>query len=132
MATIGIDEVEGRTARDVIHPRMSASDADAPIGELRAWFAGSTSRRLAVLVDADGRFAGTTAAPPWPRTARRLARYPSARDIDPGREHAARRATSALAAASRRVPVVEADGRLVGVVALDKNLTCFCGTSAPV
>jgi CBS domain-containing protein len=34
----------------------------------------------------------------------------------------------ALATPSRRVPVVDEDGRLIGVVAIDKHLAGFCGT----
>jgi len=34
----------------------------------------------------------------------------------------------ALQTAARRVPVVDADGRLVGVVAVTSDLASFCGT----
>jgi CBS domain-containing protein len=38
----------------------------------------------------------------------------------------------ALASDSRRVPVVDADGRLLGVVAITGDLQCFCGTGSQV
>ncbi|MBA3746622.1 MAG: hypothetical protein H0W96_03905, partial [Solirubrobacterales bacterium] len=36
----------------------------------------------------------------------------------------------ALQTDARRVPVIDADGKLVGVVAVTGDLTSFCGTSS--
>lgn len=130
MPDIAIDEAEGLSARDLVHTKLTATPAAATIGELRAFFAASANRRLAVLVD-DGRFAGLLAPADVPA---------SGADAAPVRDHARpgptvaadAPAAEALAAAlgeeSRRVPVVEADGTLVGVVALDADRRHFCGT----
>ncbi|WP_372790895.1 CBS domain-containing protein [Paraconexibacter sp.] len=131
MANIGIGETEGLTARDVIHPRMTASDADAPVGALRAWFDASGSRRLAVLVDATGNYVGVVTPDDLPDDdgvpAREVARSGVTVHADSPADLAGELAREEP---SRRVPVVDDEGTLLGVVALDEDRTRFCGTTA--
>jgi CBS domain-containing protein len=132
MPRLRIDEADGLTVADITHIRFTALPASATVGDVRAWFAQSSSRRLAFVADgerylgsltpadvaggADGdRLAvevaqdGPTVAPEAPAT--------SGRDL-------------ALLTESRRVPVVDADGRLLGVVAVTGDLQSFCGTGS--
>jgi CBS domain-containing protein len=130
MAKTKIDEAAGLTVADVIHGRFSALPATATIGEVRDWFAASTSRRMAFLAD-DGRYAGS------------LVPEDLAGDVDPARPAAGvaqlgptvlpdAPATEgeqlALQTPARRVPVVDGDGRLIGVVSVTEDLQAFCGT----
>jgi len=125
-----ISQTEGLTARSVMHAQFTAMPATATIGDVREWFATSASRRVAFLID-DERYAGsltpaqvadegdparpavelaeqgTTVAPDAPAT--------TGRDL-------------ALLTSSRRVPVVDDGGRLLGVVAVTSDLQSFCGT----
>jgi CBS domain-containing protein len=125
-----LDGAAGLTALDVIHGRFTALPANATIGEVRAWFAASSSRRMAVLADA-GRYVGSLT----------LAHVTG--DLDPGRpasevsEHGPTIAPDAPASAgeqlalltdARRVPVVDGDGQVLGIVSVTNDLTAFCGT----
>jgi CBS domain-containing protein len=126
-----IDEAEGLTVTDIIHAKFTALPATATVGDVRAWFAASTSRREAFVADGD-RYVGSltpadvegdvdpaglavdvaqqdgpTVAPDAPAT--------TGRDL-------------ALLTETRRVPVVDSDGRLLGVVAVTGDLQSFCGT----
>jgi CBS domain-containing protein len=126
-----IDEAEGLTVADITHAKFTALPATATVGDVRAWFAASTSRRQAFVADGD-RYVGSltpadvedggdparpavevaqrdgpTVAPDAPAT--------TGRDL-------------ALLTDTRRVPVVDSDGRLLGVVAVTGDLQSFCGT----
>jgi CBS domain-containing protein len=130
MPRVRIDEADGLTVADITHTRFGALPATATVGEVRAWFAQSASRRLAFIADgerylgsltpedvADGAQAeqpavtvaqnGPTVAPDAPAT--------TGRDL-------------ALLTDSRRVPVVDREGHLLGVVAVTGDLQSFCGT----
>jgi CBS domain-containing protein len=130
MPRLKIHEADGLTVADIIHIRFSALPASATVGDVRAWFDESASRRLAFLADGDrylgsltaqdvadvadaGRPAtevaqdGPTVSPDAPAT--------TGRDL-------------ALLSEARRVPVVDGDGRLLGVVAVTGDLQSFCGT----
>ena len=132
MPRLRIDEADGLTVADITHVRFSALPASATVDEVRAWFAQSTSRRLAFVADGDrylgsltpadvaGDVDGTrpavdvaqdgpTVAPEAPAT--------TGRDL-------------ALVSEARRVPVVDAGGRLLGVVAVTGDLQSFCGTGS--
>ena len=114
---------------DVTHSKFKALPVTATVGEVQQWFQSSTSRQMALLAD-DGRYAG------------RLLRGevdgldPSAAAADHARrgetvapdEPESRGREVALATPGLRVPVVDADGRLVGIVALTTDLQGFCGT----
>ncbi|HEV2787046.1 MAG TPA: CBS domain-containing protein [Solirubrobacteraceae bacterium] len=132
MPRLRIDEAEGLTVGDITHIRFSALPADATVGDVRDWFAQSTSRRLAFLADGD-RYVGS------------LTPTDVAGDADPGRAAAEvaqdgptvspqAPATEgrdlALLSDARRVPVVDAEGRLLGVVAVTGDMQSFCGTGS--
>jgi CBS domain-containing protein len=135
MPKILIDDVDGRSAADVMHPTLTTIAADATVADVRAYFATSSSRRLAVLVDGE-RYVGAidaeelAAAEADPAAAARtlVRREPL---VAPDTAAQAAR-DHALATPSRRVPVVDGGGRLVGVVAIDKHLAGFCGTETAV
>jgi CBS domain-containing protein len=130
MAKTRIEEAAGLTVADVIHAKFTALPASATIGDVRDWFAASTSRRMAFLAH-DDRYAGS------------LVPEDVAGDLDPARPatDVAQRGPTvlpdapathgqeiALRTAARRVPVVDHDGRLLGVVSVTTDLTAFCGT----
>lgn len=131
MARTQLDEAPELTAADVVHSRLSALPGDSTVADVRAWFAASTHRRLAVLAAEDGRYAGSLTpedvqgdldpARPAADVARR---EPTVAPDDP----ATRAREVALEAPARRVAVVAGDGRLVGVVAITPDLQSFCGT----
>lgn len=129
MARTRLDEAADLTVADVTHSQFKALPAGATVGEVQEWFQHSTSRQMALLAD-DGRYAG------------RLLRgdldgvdaSESAADfaergvtVAPG-EPASRGEEIALATPGLRVPVVDADGRLVGIVAVTTDRQGFCGT----
>ncbi|HEY4277975.1 MAG TPA: CBS domain-containing protein [Conexibacter sp.] len=124
-----LTELDGLTAADVIHPRLSSLPASATIAEVRDFFAASSSRRLAVFADGE-RFVGSIevdapslSADPADAASAHAAQGPT---IAPDASAVAAR-DLALAQPSRRVPVVDDGGRLLGVVAIDKHLQRFCG-----
>jgi CBS-domain-containing membrane protein len=130
MARTPLEEATGLTAADVVHKRFSALPVDATIAQVRDWFAASSHRRVAVLVD-QRRYAGT------------LTRDDLGGDLDPLRPaadlaspgptvtpEAPADAAHKLATATPvlRVPVVDHDGTLIGVVGITDDLAAFCGT----
>jgi CBS domain-containing protein len=130
MANTRIAESADLTVADVLHEKFSALPATATIGEVRDWFAVSDSRRMAFLADG-------------PRYAGSIPRAHVSGDIDPARpatevaldgptvppEASAVHASEiALQTDARRVPVVDHDGRLLGVVSVAHDLASFCGT----
>jgi len=130
MAHTRLDEATALTVADVVHRKFSALPADATVGAVRAWFAASTSRRMAFLAD-DERYAGS------------LTPADVAGELDPSRPAAdlahegptvlpdapaSEGEQLALRTEARRVPVVDRDGRLIGVVSVTEDLQAFCGT----
>ena len=131
MAVTRLDEATGLTVADVTHSRFSALPATATVAEVREWFAASESRRLALLVDED-RYVGSlvpedlaAAAADPARPAAELAQRGATVSPD---EPAKRGEELALGSGTLRAPVVDADGRLLGVVAVTADLQGFCGT----
>jgi CBS domain-containing protein len=130
MAKIRTDAADGLTVQAVMHAQPSALPASATIGDVRDYFAASASRRLALLVGEDGRFAGsltpaqlTTGDPARPAV-EVAERDPTVAPDEPavtGRD-------VALQTDTRRVAVVDDGGRLIGVVAVTGDLQSFCGT----
>jgi CBS domain-containing protein len=130
MAKTQIDDAAGLTAADVIHAKFSALPATATIGDVRAWFAASTSRRMAFLVDGE-RYAGSVTSEDiagdidGTRPATEVARLgPTIAPEAP----ATQGHEVALQTEARRVPVVDHDGRLLGVLSVTTDLKGFCGT----
>lgn len=132
MPEIAIDDAAGLTAADLVHVKLTATDAGASVGDVQAFFAASSSRRLAVLADRAGAFAGVLTredvegAPDPAAPARDVARPGPTVAPDASAEEAR---AAVMHLPSRRVPVVAADGTFVGVVALDESRTHFCGTA---
>jgi CBS domain-containing protein len=130
MAKIRTDAVDDLTVEAVMHAQLSTLPPGATIGDVRDYFAASTSRRLAFVVDEDGRFVGSLTPADigdgdGARPAADVAdRGPTVTPDEPavtGRD-------LALRTDARRVPVIDGDGRLVGVVAVTGDLQSFCGT----
>jgi CBS domain-containing protein len=125
-----VDEAAGLTVADVVHRRFTALPASSTIGEVSDWFAASSSRRMAVLAD-DGRYVGSltpadVAGQGDPgRPAAEVAK--PGPTITPGAPASAGEELALLTEA-RRVPVVDGDGRLLGIVSVTGDLTSFCGT----
>lgn len=129
MANIRTDEADGLTVQDIMHARFSTLPATATVGDVRDYFAASTSRRLAFLAADDGVYAGSLTPE---RVADGDPHRPAAEVADTGPTVSPADAATtgrdlALRNDSRRVPVVD-DGHLLGVVAVTGDLQNFCGT----
>jgi CBS domain-containing protein len=124
-----LEDIEGATAADLMHRRITTLPASATVAELRAYFAESTSHKLALLVEGE-RYVGSLQAPA----------LDGAPDSAPAGGYADRGDTvlpdvpadlareRAMAMPSSRLPVVDADGRLVGIIAINSRRDGFCGT----
>jgi CBS domain-containing protein len=130
MANTRIAEAADLTVADVLHEKFSALPATATIGEVRDWFSASDSRRMAFLADG-------------PRYAGSIPRAHVSGDVDPAgpatevaldgptvppEASAVHASEIALQTEARRVPVVDHEGRLLGVVSVTHDLASFCGT----
>ena len=114
---------DGLTVADVMHGELEALPPTATVGDVRDWLAVSEQRRLALIADGV-RFVGalTAADVAGDDGASRAA-------VDVARRHPtlAPDATAAdgrdlvCKSPERRVPVVDGEGRLVGVLALTSN-----------
>ena len=112
--------------------RSSArSRRQSTIADVRAYFAASTSRRQAFVVD-DGRYVGSLTPGRRRETPTPTALAADVADRDGPTIGLDAPATTgrdlALLTDRRRVPVIDEDGKLVGVVAVTGDLTSFCGT----
>ena len=124
-----LEDTEGATAADLMHRRITTLPASATLGELRAYFAESTSHKLALLVE-DERYVGSLVADaldgaPESDAAGGFAERGETVLPDVPADLARERA---MAMASSRLPVVDADGRLVGIIAINSRRDGFCGT----
>jgi CBS-domain-containing membrane protein len=131
MARTPLDEATQLSAVDVIHKRFTALPADSTVGQVRDWFAASSHRKIAVLTS-HRRYAGSLTredlageADPLRRAAELAHPGPTVTPETPA--HAAH--TLAIATPALRVPVVDHDGNLIGVVGVTDDLAGFCGTS---
>lgn len=125
------DAIGNLTVADVMHRHLTTLPASTTVDELRAYFDTSGSRRLALIVD-DGRYVGSIEASELPGDADGAATLTA---------YAVRHATIApgalatearergVAEPSRRIPVVDDAGTLVGIVAVTRTLDGFCGVS---
>ena len=131
MARVNVAQSDRLTAGDVTHKRCTTLPADATVGDVRAWFAESSHRRMALLTD-NGRYAGS------------LLRADVDGEIDEHAPAAARARLGPTVAANaaaeagyeiatrtdaRRVPVVDHDGMFVGVLSVTEDLQGFCGAA---
>jgi CBS domain-containing protein len=129
MARTPLDVTGGMDCADVLHSRFSALPSTATVGDVRQWFDESAHRKMAFLADEDvyrGSLTRDDVADPadGARLAADVARPgPTVSpDVPASTGHEMAIATGAL-----RVPVVDADGRLLGVVAVTEDLLGFCG-----
>jgi CBS domain-containing protein len=130
VAKTRLEEADSLTVAEVIHRRFTTLPASATVGEVSDWFAASSSRRMAILAD-DGRYVGSltpadvTGALDSGRPAAEVAKDgPTVAPDAPARTGE----ELALTTESRRVPVVDREGRLLGIVSVTGDLTSFCGT----
>ena len=132
MAHTKLEEAASLTVADVVHRKFSTLPADATIGAVRDWFAASTSRRMAFLADGE-RYLGSLTRDdvdvdgdldPGAPAAGVAHAGPTVRPEAPASEGE----QLALRTDARRVPVVDGDGRLLGVVSVTEDRQAFCGT----
>lgn len=130
MPRVRIDQADGLTVGDITHIRFSALPADATVGDVRAWFAKSASRRLAFIADGERYLGSLTPDDVAGDGGAERAAVEVARDgpVVAPEAPAATGRDLALQSDARRVPVVDGDGRLLGVVAVTGDLQSFCGT----
>ncbi len=129
MARTPLDTSTDLACADVLHGRFEALPLTATIDDVRRWFAASSHRKMAFLADGD-RYVGQltredVAEPLDPRLiAADVAR--SGPTIAP--EAPARSGHElAVASGALRVPCVDGEGRLLGVVAVTEDRAGFCG-----
>ena len=131
MPKIRIDDADALTVADITHAKFTALPATATIGDVRDWFAASTSRRQAFVAD-EGRYVGSLTPEDVANADPARPAVEVAQDgptITPDAPAATGR-DLALLTESRRVPVVDGDGILLGVVAVTGDLQSFCGTAS--
>ncbi len=124
-----LDDAIGLSAADVIHKQFSALPATATVGDVREWFAASSHRQMALLAD-EGRYAGSLSREDVAGDhADDVAALKIARNGPTIAPEAPARAGHelALSTGTRRVPVVDRDGKLLGVVGVTDDLAAFCG-----
>jgi CBS-domain-containing membrane protein len=130
MARTSLGDATHLTAADVLHKRFSALPAEATVAQVRDWFAESSHRKIAVLAD-DRRYAGTLTHDDIGRDRdlnRPAADFASSGPTVTPEASAQRAYELAIATPGLRVPVVDHDGTLVGVVGVTDDLGGFCGT----
>ncbi|HEX3873474.1 MAG TPA: hypothetical protein VHW26_04970 [Solirubrobacteraceae bacterium] len=130
MANVQIDEIDDLTVTAITHAQLSTISATATVADARAYFAASTSRRSALVVDGERYVGGLTPADLPADGDPTLPILPLARPgatVGPD-DPASLGRDLALSAESRRIPVVDADQRLLGVVAVNRTREWFCGT----
>ena len=122
-------EAEGLTAAEVMHRHISTLPVSVTVGDVREYFAASASRRVALLVDGD-RYLGSIPATELPADIDPAG--PAAVHAVPGptvrpQAPAVQARELALEHPTRRVPVVDDGGALVGIVAITNDRLRFCG-----
>ena len=125
-----LDEVQGLTAADLVHRHISSTEADVTVGELRDYFAASSSRKLAVLVDS-GRYVGSVTADAISDDVGAELLATEVAQLGPtatAQMPAAAARDLAIEQPSHRLPVVDDDGLLIGVIAVNAAKNEFCGT----
>ena len=117
------------SAADIMNQHVTTVPSSSTVGELRAYFAVSASRHLAVLVDGE-RYMGAIAAATVPDTADAASAALDHATFEPTIDVSAPAVIArdlALRQPTLRLPVLD-DGRLVGIVAINARRDAFCGT----
>jgi hypothetical protein len=116
---------------DVTHSQFKALPVTVTVGEVQEWFQSSTSRQMALLAE-EGRYAGRLlrAEVEGLDPADAAADHARPGETVTPDEPAARGREVALATPGLRAPVVDAEGQLVGIVAVTTDLQGFCGTGS--
>jgi CBS domain-containing protein len=129
MARTRLDEAGGLAVADVTHSQFKALPASATVGEVRDWFEASDSRQMALFAH-DGRYEGCLLRGDLDAadSVEAAVTYAERGATVAPHEPASRGEELALATPARRVPVVDGDGRLIGIVAVTEDLQAFCGT----
>ncbi|MGZ4186109.1 MAG: CBS domain-containing protein [Solirubrobacteraceae bacterium] len=131
MARTNVDDAAQLTVADVVHKHFTTLSATVSVSDVRAWFAASPHRRMALLAD-DGRYAGSLTVHDLDGEGDPLA--PAAQYAQQGPTVAPEASAElgyelAMRTDTRRVPVVDADGMLLGIVAITADEAGFCGTT---
>ena len=131
MARTPLHQAADLTTADVIHKRFGALPADATVGRVRDWFAASAHRRMAFLADR-GRYTGSLTRDDLngdlePTSSAAQLAHPGPTVAPDAPADAAYRL--AIATPAHRIPVVDREGVLIGVVGVTDDLAAFCGTS---
>jgi CBS domain-containing protein len=124
-----LHEIDGLSAADVMHRRVTTLPASSTVGELREYLGASGSRRLAILVEGE-RYVASIPGADLPEDAEgsELAASHAIEVPTIGPDASAEEARDlALSLPTRRVPVVDDAGTLLGIVAIDEHHTRFCG-----
>jgi CBS domain-containing protein len=124
-----LDTADELVCGDVLHSRFTALPGSATIEDVRRWFDESSHRKMAFLADGD-RYVGSLTREDLAHAAD--AGRPAAGLAHPGPTVApdvpARDGHElAVAGGTLRVPVVDGDGRLLGVLAVTDDHAGFCG-----
>ncbi len=124
-----LDQVDGLTAADVMHRHLTTVPATATVGDVRDYFAVSPSRQLAAIVDGlryVGSIAPTAIGEDVDASASALEHATYGPVVD-AQTSAIEARDMALNQPSRRLPVIDEGGELVGIVAINRRLDGFCG-----
>jgi CBS-domain-containing membrane protein len=125
-----LHEVDGLTAASVMHRHFSTVPVTATVADVRAYFAASSSRQLATIVDGAryvGSIAPTTIAEDADASAP-AADHATYGPVIDAQASAIVARDLALDQPSRRLPVINEGGELVGIVAINRRRDGFCGT----
>ena len=128
MERVRADAVDGLTVADVMHDEFEALPSSATVADVRRWFATSASRRLALLAGGR-RYAGSltpldVADEAVDASTPAIELAAAGPTLAPDAPAAAGR-DLVIETASRRVPVVDGDGGLLGVLAMTRDLQFF-------
>ena len=116
------------TVADVMHPQSAPLPVTATVADVSDWFARSASRRLALIADGAGRYMGSLTRADLAggedpnRPAVEVACYEPT--VGPGETALAGR-DRVLETPARRVPVIDDEGQLVGVLAVTTDEQAF-------
>lgn len=130
MANVQINEIDGLSVAAITHSQLTTIAASATVADARGYFDASSSRRSAFVVDGD-RYLGALTPADLPSdgdpSAPILSLARLGATVSPGDPASVGR-DLALAAESRRIPVIDDNQRLLGVVAVNRTGEWFCGT----